>query len=86
MQDTKTYIMENSDDYYFVVGNGAHDALNNILALKGKPRANGMTTMVASSSKKWSYYYADAVDGVDNFTFAYSKTGVKITNQLNHVD
>jgi len=83
----KTYIMENSDDYYFAVGNGAHDALNNILALKGKTTANGMDyNGRGAAAKKWSYYYADAVDGVDNFTFAYSKTGVKITNQLNHVD
>ena len=38
----KTYIMENSGDYYFAVGSGAHDALNNILAAQGKTVADGM--------------------------------------------
>ena len=27
-------------DYYFAIGNGAHDALNNILSLQGKTPEN----------------------------------------------
>lgn len=34
-QNYKTYIMDEGD-YYFAIGNDAHDALNNILALKGR--------------------------------------------------
>lgn len=37
----KTYVLEQGD-YYFAIGNGAHDALNNILAAKGKTVADGM--------------------------------------------
>ena len=33
--NAKTYILEDGD-YYFALGNGAHDALNNILAKQGK--------------------------------------------------
>lgn len=82
----KTYIMENSDEYYFAVGNGAHDALNNILALKGKNIVNGMDyNGDSSAAKKWSYQSSNSVDGVDDYTFGYSKTGVKIENQLGKV-
>ena len=38
----KTWILDDGT-YYFAVGNGAHDALNNILAAKGKTTADGMT-------------------------------------------
>ena len=37
----KTYILEEGE-YYFSVGNGAHEAINNILALKGFSTKNGM--------------------------------------------
>ena len=37
--NAKTYILENGD-YYFAVGNGAHDAVNNILALQ---KSEGLT-------------------------------------------
>lgn len=38
----KTYYLD-AGDYCFAIGNGAHDALNNVLALKGKKVADGMT-------------------------------------------
>lgn len=37
----KTYVLD-SGDYYFALGNGAHDALNNVLAARGKTTADGM--------------------------------------------
>jgi len=40
-KDAKTYILD-AGDYYFAIGNGAHDALNNILAAKGMTMENGM--------------------------------------------
>ena len=40
--NAKTYILD-AGDYYFAVGHDAHDALNNILAAKGKTVADGMT-------------------------------------------
>ena len=38
----KTWILDDGV-YYFAVGNGAHEALNNILAAKGRTIADGMT-------------------------------------------
>ncbi len=38
----KTWILDDGT-YYFALGNGAHDALNNILAKKGFSAADGMT-------------------------------------------
>lgn len=40
-EDAKTYVMDQGD-YYLAVGFNAHDALNNILARKGKTMADGM--------------------------------------------
>ena len=82
----QTYIMEESDDYYFAVGNGAHDALNNILASKGKKVADGMDyDGDTTAAKRWSYHDGNAENGIDAYTFGYSKTGVKIENQLGKV-
>lgn len=38
----KTYYLDDGS-YYFALGNGSHDAVNNILAKKGKTKADGMT-------------------------------------------
>lgn len=38
----KTYVLD-AGDYYFTVANSAHEAVNNILAAKGKTVADGMT-------------------------------------------
>lgn len=80
----ETYIMEASKDYYFAVGNGAHDALNNILAAQGKTTADGMDyNGKAALAVKWEY--RSATDGaIDDFTFAVSKAGVKVTNRLEY--
>lgn len=78
-----TYIMEESNDYFFSVGNGAHDALNNILALKGKKVADGMDYEGhKAAAKQWAYTDSDSEGGIDSYTFGYSKSGVKIENQL----
>ncbi|MBO4990156.1 MAG: glycoside hydrolase family 3 C-terminal domain-containing protein [Clostridia bacterium] len=78
----KTYIMDNVGDYYFATGNGAHDALNNILAAQGKTKADGMDSEgYAKAAYKWNYQ--SPVEGdVDAFTFSVSKNGGKVTNQL----
>lgn len=80
----KTYIMENSDDYYFAVGNGAHDALNNVLAAQGYTTANGMDyDGNAAGAYRWTY--DTAKDGaVDAYTFSVSKNGTPVTNRLEY--
>ena len=47
----KTYYLDKGT-YYFALGNGAHSAVNNILAAKGKTTADGMTENGDSSLVK----------------------------------
>lgn len=77
----KTYIME-AGTYYFAIGNGAHDALNHILAAKGKTVADGMDYN-GTQDKVRTYHQSE-----DDFeTYSVSKqTGYKITNQLEKAD
>lgn len=76
----ETYIMEEGW-YYLAVGDSAHDALNNILALKGYTTDNGMDYN-GDSSKVYRYYLSNT----DTDTYAYTSGGVKITNQFDDVD
>lgn len=76
----KTYIVEKGS-YYLATGKNSHDALNNILAKKGKTTADGM-----------DYNGNAALSGtvekdLDTETFAKSTaTGNKITNQFEDAD
>lgn len=77
----KTYILEKGD-YYIATGVNAHDALNNVLALKGKTTADGMDY---NGNKDLAFKYTV---GADNYT-KYStsqKTGYDITNQFDDTD
>lgn len=83
--NAKTYILDRGT-YYFACGNGAHDALNNILAAKNKTVADGMdydgnTDMVV-------LYEKTASGEVDRVTCSSSDydDSVKITNQLDFAD
>lgn len=76
-----TYIMD-AGDYYLVAGTDAHNALNNILAAKGKTTADGMTENgnAALAAKH-------TVHSQDNTTYAKSAaTDEKISNQFDDVD
>ena len=82
--NAKTYILDYGT-YYFSVGNGAHEALNNILSAKGYSQENGMdadgnTAMVVS----YDYTGSGNVDQQTCSSSAY--TGEAITNQLESVD
>lgn len=84
----KTYIVD-AGNYYFATGNGAHEALNNILAAKAAlgDTANGTvdtSKMTASGNAALVKQYNQAVQ--DNTTYATSITGTDITNQLDHGD
>ena len=75
-----TYIVD-AGDYYFSVGNGAHEALNNILAAKGADPA----AMVGEGNADLSAKYTQ--DSLDTTTYAISAaTGSTIENQLEHAD
>ena len=85
---SKTYILD-AGNYYFAVGNGSHEALNNILMLKEAKgdTANGTvntTKMVGSGDAALAVQYQVAKQ--DNSVFSVASTGVAITNQLDHAD
>lgn len=64
--EAKGYILS-SGDYYFAIGDNAHDALNNILSAKGYDSGDGMVDIDgnpadgnAHKTYKWSQGYLDA--------------------------
>lgn len=76
----QTYIMD-AGDYYLALGNGAHDALNNILAAQGYTPADGMDdTGNAALVYQWTQ------DALDTTTYSVSANGTAITNQLDNAD
>lgn len=79
----QTYILD-AGTYYFSVGNGSHEALNNVLAAMGYTEEDGMDEAGnASAVKTWEY---EPEGGMDRDTFAVSETGTEITNQLQTMD
>jgi beta-glucosidase len=77
-ENAKTYILD-AGTYYFATGNGAHEALNNILAVKGFGTADGMdedgnTAMVQT----W--------DNNELVTISESESGYEVTNQFDEAD
>jgi beta-glucosidase len=78
--NAKTYIMDDGD-YFFAIGDGAHDALNNILAAHGKTTSDGMDyDGDATRAYTWRQ------DRFDGETYSVSRTGVEVTNQLDDAD
>ncbi|SCP98672.1 glycoside hydrolase family 3 protein [Anaerobium acetethylicum] len=76
-----TYIVD-AGDYYFAAGENAHDALNNILAAKGKTTADGM-----DYDGNAEFTTKVTVDKLDAETYAVSQdTGNAITNQFEEAD
>lgn len=79
-----SYILDEGN-YYFAIGNGAHDALNNVLAKKGKTTADGMTENGdANKAILWKYDYAGGT--VDQTTFNVTKAGTQVKNSLEEAD
>lgn len=75
-----TYILD-AGDYYFTAAKNAHDAANNILAAKGFTTADGMDAEGnADMTYKWSN------PSLDTTSYAVSKTGVPVVNQLSDSD
>lgn len=78
----RTYILE-PGEYYLAVGMTAHDALNNILALKGRTVADGMD---ANGDAAFAVQIGRDIV-LDTTTYAVSsETGAEITNQLDFAD
>lgn len=75
----KGYILSEGT-YYFAIGDDAHDALNNILAAKGKTTADGMDAE-GDADKAYSWEMA-----FDNTTYEKSVTDYTVTNQFDNCD
>ncbi len=91
---TGGYIMENGE-YCFAVGNGAHDALNNILANcydvpEEELYAEEGCAVNPAGTYVWDTGEADGfsfdADGVDASYFAQSEGGQTVQNQLQDAD
>lgn len=76
-----TYVMD-PGDYYFAVGNGAHEALNSIMLAQGVDAAKLSGTGSAAS------VYKKVIDEglIAKTAFGISKTGAQISNQLPYSD
>ena len=78
-----TYILD-AGEYYLTVATDAHNAANNTLAAKGYTVANTNGRMDADGNAALSYMWTQ--DAFDATTYATSKNGTEITNQLSGAD
>ncbi len=77
---TGNYILD-AGNYYFTVGNGSHEAMNNVLAAQGYAEADGMTDEGnAANVQTWT------LDAMDTTSFAYTENGTAVENQLQDMD
>lgn len=76
-----TYILD-PGTYYFSMGNGAHDALNHIMARQGI----ALEDLSGEGNAAMVYEREITEDFISSTAFAVSKTGVKISNQLDYAD
>lgn len=78
------YIMD-AGDYYFALGDDAHDALNNVLAAKGAGNLVDETGASVSGDKGKTYQWT--LEELDTTSFRYSAaTGEEVTNQFENAD
>lgn len=78
--NAQTYIMD-AGNYYIALGNGAHDALNNILAAQGYTIEDGMDE---NGDKSLTYHWNQAE--LDTTTYAVAENGTEIENHLEDMD
>ena len=78
----QTYILDQGD-YYLSLGNGSHEAINNILAAKGQSKADGMDDEGKAGLAKVIKH----IDDLDTSTYSVSvETGKPIHNELDFAD
>ena len=76
-----TYILD-PGTYYFAMGNGAHDALNNMMAAQGVDPE----LLAGESNAQMAMAKEITEDLISKTAFSVSKTGEKISNQLDYAD
>lgn len=78
-----TYILD-AGEYYLTVATDAHDAVNNTLAAKGYTVASTNGKMDEDGNAEFVYKWENAA--FDATTYAVSKNGTPIVNQLSDAD
>ena len=85
----KTWILDDGT-YYFAVGNGAHEALNNILTAKGEDDVNGDESLVCAWENETFDTFGDYEFSSDGFTtengLYHNNTDTETTNRLDDAD
>lgn len=81
----KTYIMD-AGDYYFALGNGAHEALNNILAAKELTEEQAARMVGAGDASKVYHWTQDELDTTTYSTSVYSGGTVAIVPRFADAD
>ena len=76
-----SWILEEGD-YYFSVGNGAHDALNNIIEAQGQTPDSKADEKLAY---KWTYSSGGNGE-VDGNIFGISKNNSQVSNAIDYID
>ena len=76
-----TYILD-PGTYYFAMGNGAHDALNHMMARQGADPES----LSGESNSAMAYEHKITEDFISSTAFSVSKTREKISNQLDYAD
>jgi hypothetical protein len=79
----KTYIFDDGD-YYFTIGESAHEAVNNILASKGFTPSSTSNKMDKAGDPNLVASWTNA--SFDGKTYATSDSGYAITNQFDDVN
>ena len=86
---SKTWILDDGT-YYFAVGNGAHEALGNILAAKGAEGVSGDSALVCEWENASFDTFEDYEFSSDGFTtedgLYHNNTDMEVTNRLDDVD
>lgn len=76
--NTKGAYVLDEGEYAFAIGNGAHDALNNVLAANGKTKTNGMDENGDANKVRKEKF--------NRIEMLYSKGGEVIENQLQDME
>ncbi|MBR2874691.1 MAG: glycoside hydrolase family 3 C-terminal domain-containing protein [Clostridia bacterium] len=75
------YILDKGN-YYFALGNGSHEAVNNVLAKQGKTKENSQMDENGNADKVFVWENSQ----FDAETFSVSKTGERVFNQLDYAN
>ena len=79
-----TYILEEGD-YYFTIADDAHDAVNNILAAKGKTPSNSGNVMDADGNAAYTLRLTES-DDYEIYSRSSATEDYEIVNRFDHAD